>query len=159
MSQWQGVTLVVLMWHHAVMFAAICRPRSCCSRCYIDRWLMCALSSLHCIHHCLHHCRISQDTAHVYSIFVCCCQLQAQELMRQMARRQLYKFVQEVTVTPAARRIYNGLPTAEEIIGYQSSAKFDGVSIQCGRCLAMLAGWRLCSTVVLCLSSYPTLQP
>jgi hypothetical protein len=54
--------------------------------------------------------------------------LQAQELLRQMARRQLYKFVQEVTVTPAARRMYSGLPTAEEIIGYQSSAKFDGVS-------------------------------
>ena len=47
---------------------------------------------------------------------------QAQELMRQMARRQLYKFVQEVTLTPAARRMYAGMPTAEEDIGYQSSA-------------------------------------
>jgi hypothetical protein len=49
--------------------------------------------------------------------------------MRQMARRQLYKFVQEVTITPAARRMYGGLPSAEEIIGYQSSAKFDGVRL------------------------------
>jgi hypothetical protein len=62
---------------------------------------------------------------------LCWTHLQAQELLRQMARRQLYKFVQEVTVTPAARRMYGGLPTAEEIIGYQSSAKFDGVSSSC----------------------------
>ncbi|WIA34897.1 hypothetical protein OEZ86_013184 [Tetradesmus obliquus] len=55
---------------------------------------------------------------------------QAQELMRQMARRQLYKFVQEVTLTPAARRMYAGMPTAEEVIGYQSSAKFDGVQLR-----------------------------
>jgi hypothetical protein len=64
-------------------------------------------------------------------MYCCAAHRQAQELLRQMARRQLYKFVQEVTVTPAARRMYGGLPTAEEIIVYQSSAKFDGVSSSC----------------------------
>ncbi|KAF6260882.1 hypothetical protein COO60DRAFT_840296 [Scenedesmus sp. NREL 46B-D3] len=56
---------------------------------------------------------------------------QAQDLLRQMARRHLYKFVQEVTVTPLARQMYGGLPpAAEDIIGYQSSAKFDGVQLR-----------------------------
>lgn len=72
---------------------------------------------------------------------------QAQELMRQMARRQLYKFVQEVTLTPAARRMYAGMPTAEEVIGYQSSAKFDGVRPNVVACLL----WLDCSPQLVCL--------
>jgi len=50
--------------------------------------------------------------------------LQAQALLRQLERRQLYKYVSEVTLgVDAQRRLAAaGKPSAEEIVGYQSTA-------------------------------------
>lgn len=47
--------------------------------------------------------------------------LQAQELLKQLARRHFFKFVQEVTVNSGSTW-RDRLPTAEEIIGYQSTS-------------------------------------
>lgn len=50
--------------------------------------------------------------------------LKAQALLRQLERRQLYKYVSEVTLgVDAQRRLAAaGKPSAEEIVGYQSTA-------------------------------------
>lgn len=50
------------------------------------------------------------------------CYLQAQGLLASLARRRLYKFVAEVTLDVAAQGRYRGVPSAEEIVGFQSSA-------------------------------------
>jgi hypothetical protein len=54
--------------------------------------------------------------------------LQAQKLLSALARRQLYKYVQEVTLSAAQQAAAagrgGGPPSAEEIIGFQSSAMF-----------------------------------
>lgn len=83
-----------------------------------------------------------------------CCLLQAQELMQQVARRQLYKYVQEVTVSPSSKW-YNSLPAAEDIIGYQSSAAHCGVSRGVWACAVLPGGvvmHRFASCVSVCWS-------
>lgn len=59
-----------------------------------------------------------------------CHAAQAQALLQQLERRKLYKYVSEVTLDVNAQHRYNtsgGKPTAEEIVGYQSTAE-TGVS-------------------------------
>lgn len=56
----------------------------------------------------------------------CCAVLcqQAQALLQQLERRKLYKYVSEVTLDVNAQQRYTPgcKPTAEEIVGYQSTA-------------------------------------
>eukprot|EP00879_Flechtneria_rotunda_P033644 GHRR01037281.1.p1 GENE.GHRR01037281.1~~GHRR01037281.1.p1 ORF type:complete len:332 (+),score=112.96 GHRR01037281.1:128-997(+) len=69
----------------------------------------------------------------------------AQKLLKQLARRQLYKFVQEVTVNREAQQQQQALPTAEAIIGYQSAAKFGVSTIAKAVALAQQDVWLLLS--------------
>jgi hypothetical protein len=63
---------------------------------------------------------------------------QAQALVDQLERRKLYKYVSEVTLDASAQARYNaagGKPTADEIVGYQSTAETGvSVSVMCGSC-------------------------
>jgi hypothetical protein len=66
---------------------------------------------------------------------------QAQALVDQLERRKLYKYVSEVTLDANAQARYNaagGKPTADEIVGYQSTAETGvSVSVMCGGAAAL----------------------
>jgi hypothetical protein len=66
---------------------------------------------------------------------LCWCDLQAQALLQQLERRNLYKFVSEVTLNYQAQQNYAaggaGKPSAEEIVACQSTAE-TGVSGSAG---------------------------
>ncbi|KAF8061415.1 SAMHD1 [Scenedesmus sp. PABB004] len=55
---------------------------------------------------------------------------EAQGLLDALFRRRLYKYVQELTLDPGQQARYRGTPSAEEIVGFASSAAHDGVQLR-----------------------------
>jgi hypothetical protein len=88
-------------------------------------------------------------TAFTALLTVLCHALQAQALLQQLERRQLYKYVSEVTLDVNAQQRYTagGKPTADEIVSYQSSAQ-TGVSACCLICNATARAYGCIETVM-----------
>lgn len=76
---------------------------------------------------CCHCCAADGSAVLRFEDLYCVLLMQAQQLLESLSRRQLYKFVREVTVDARGqaqlhKHCQGGLPTPAQIVGHQSAA-------------------------------------